>query len=253
MVYSAIVSDWNGTLFQYPADDVQNKKLAVAASINDVLYLRLGSFYRLLKTKKRLHLMLEEYRAGKRPLQDLYDVFNREVLAGRSPEFVHRVIDQYARESADKVDGRVLRPIRSEKSRGKTTAILSVSYDRSILKILERAGFSDVFGPGDVVANTLKLDGDGKVEGLTLGIYGKKPEIMEAEFFRGRGLRPETTVYLDDTADGEGVAQMLPEGNFIVPFLASETSPDFAQRMASRHGAFVPASEEDLARYLKSR
>ncbi len=253
MPYKAIVSDWNGTLFEYPTDEVQNKRLAYAVlddSKHAVLrgrIWRIGDVVKLLKTKRELKRRLQQYYDGERHLWEVYEPFNENVLRGTSAGFVNGVIDEYARESADKVDGRVIRPIQRVHGDGKRTGIISVSYDYSIRRILEEADYPDVFD--DIVANTLQTDGD-RVVGLTLEIYERKPEVLRTEFFEKRGLRENDTLYLGDSEDDEPIAEILVPGNFIVPFLASD---EFKQRLASKYGAFVPENEEDLMKYLQSR
>jgi phosphoserine phosphatase len=253
MSYKAIVSDWNGSLFEYPTDEVQNKKLAYAV-LDDAKHAVLkGRIWRvidvvkLLKTKSELKKRLQQYYDGERHLWEVYEPFNENVLKGRPVSFVNKVIDKYARESADKLDERVIRPIQSVHREGKRTAILSVSYDYSIRRILEKAGYPYVFD--DIVANTLQTDGN-RVVGLTLEIYERKPEVLKTEFFEKRGLREDDTLYLGDSEDDESIAEILVPGNFIVPFFASD---EFKQRLASKHKAFVPESEEDLLKYLQSK
>jgi len=202
MSYGIIVSDWNGTLFEYPTDEVQNKKIAYAVlddARHDVLrgrIWRIGSIVKLLKTKKELRERLIEYHKGERHRWEVYEPFNDNVLRGMPVSFVNAVIDEYARESKDKVDGRIVRPIKAVHGDGKSASILSVSYDYSIRRILEESGYWDVFD--DVVANTLQTEGDRAV-GLTLGIYERKPEVLKAEFFGNRGFRENDILYLGDS------------------------------------------------------
>lgn len=253
MSYRAIVSDWNRTLFEHPTDEVQNKKLAYAV-LDDAKHAvlsgriwRVGDIVKLLKTKSELKKRLQQYYDGERHLWEVYEPFNENVLKGRPVSFVNGVIDEYAIESKDKVDGRVVRPVKTVHKDGKSTGILSVSYDYSIRRILEEAGYSGVFD--DIVANTLETDGD-RVVGLTLGIYERKPEFLRTEFFGGRGLRENDTIYLGDSEDDEPIAEILTPGNFVVPFFAND---EFKQRLASKNKAFVPESEADLLKYLQSR
>ena len=74
--------------------------------------------------------------------------------------------------------------------------------------------------------------------------------LMESEFFGKRGLRPETTVYLGDTKDDEPIADMLPAGNFIVPFFATD---GFRENMSRKYKAFVPENQGDLVFYLEGK
>ncbi len=253
MSYKAIISDWNGTLFEYATDEIQNKKLGYAVLENAKHAIFRGKIWKvadvikLLKTKNELEKRLKQYYNGKIHLGKVYEPFNENVLKGLPVNFVKKVIDEYARESANKVDERVLRPIETVHTDGKKTAILSVSCDYTIRRILEEANYQDVFD--DIVANTLQTDGD-KVIGFTLDIYERKPEVLISEFFEKRGLREDDTVYLGDSEDDEPIAEILAQGNFIVPFLASD---EFKQRLALKYKAFVPENEEDLLNYLQNK
>jgi len=253
MPCEAIISDWNGTLFEYATDEALNRRLGYRALFDDVTAVLTGRFWKiadvakLLRAKAQLEKRLRQYYRGERHLQEVYEPFNESVLKGRPVAFVERVIDRFARESADKADKRVLRPIRKAHENGKFTGILSGSYDYSIKRILEESGFSDVFDV--VVANTLQTNGNEAVC-LTFRIYGRKTEVLIEEFFKKRGFRENNTVYLGDSKDDEQIAEILTPGNFIVPFLARD---EFKQRMASKYKAFVPESEEDLMKYLQSR
>lgn len=142
-----------------------------------------------------------------------------------------------------------MRPLRQARALGKDTGILSVSYNYCIRKILEEAGFTDIFDDDNIVANRLLTDGDRAV-GLTLDIYGKKAETLTDRFFRERGLRESDILYLGDSEDDEPVAELLPNGSFIVPFFAQS---GFRKVMASKHKAFVPENEADLQRYLETK
>lgn len=253
MSYKAIVSDWNGTLFEYPTDEIQNKKLAYAvlddakrAILKGKIW-RVADIIKLLKAKGELKKRLKQYYNGEGHLWEIYESFNENVLRGKPVDFVNSIIDEYAKGSISKVDGRVIRPIQAVHRNGKRTGILSGSYDYSIKRILEEAGYFDVFD--DIVANTLQKDGN-RVIGLTLEIYERKPEVLETEFFKKRGLRENNTLYLGDSKDDEPIAEILIPGNFIVPFFASDK---FKQRLSSKYKAFVPENEMDFARYLQSR
>ena len=240
-------------MFEYPTDEIQNKKLAYAVwddTKHAVLrgkIQRIGDVVKLVRTKSKLEKRLRQYYDGERHLREVYEPFNENVLRGRAVNFVNGVIDEYARESADKVDERVLKPIQTVHKDGKSTAILSVSYDYSIRRILDEAGYPGVFD--DIVANTLKTDGD-RVIGLTLEIYKRKPAMLRTKFFERKGFRENDTLYLGDSEDDEPIAEILVPGNFIVSFLALD---DFKERLASKHKAFIPENEEDLLKYLQYR
>ena len=47
MSYKMIVSDWNGTLFQYPTDEVQNKAIGYAVLADAKEAVKRGQFWRI--------------------------------------------------------------------------------------------------------------------------------------------------------------------------------------------------------------
>lgn len=245
--------DWNGTAFKYCTDEIQNKLIAYAvlddakAALKRGNVLRAWDVVKLGLTKSKLKKRLQQYKDGERHLWEVYEPFNEGVLKGIPVDFLKAIINKYARYERNEVDDRVMRPMQTVHRDGKGTGILSVSFDYSIRKILEESGYADVID--DIVANTLETDGN-NVVGLTLDIYGKKPEVMRREFFENRGLREDDTLYLGDSEDDEPIAEMIDRGSFIVPFFALD---EFKQMMASKHKAFVPKSEEDLLKYLQSK
>ncbi len=253
MSYKAIISDWNGTLIGYPSDEPLHKKIAYAIANDLKSQLFKGEFWKivdiikLVRTRGKLKRGLCEFREGKKHLQDIYDIFNDGVLKGKSVKYITDIIDGFAKEFAKKLDNRVLRPIQAVHKEGASTGILSASFDYSISKTLNEAGYAEVFD--DIVSNKLLVN-DGKVLGITLDIYEKKAEFLQSEFFEKRGLRENDTLYLGDTIDDEPIAELLAPGNFIVPFFAPD---EFKERLASKHKAFVPETEQDLLRYLRDR
>ena len=251
MPIKAVVSDWNGTLFKHATDEVQNKKLAYAVLSDAKKAVLRGRVWRLkdmvglLKTKSELQKRLQEYKEDKRYLWEVYQPFNDGVLKGRPVAFIKGVIDEYAKESDTLVDRRILGPLRLAHMRGVSTAILSVSYDYSIRRILGEAGYAGLFDT--IVANTLQTEGSMAI-GLTLGIYGLKKEVFYNEFLQKRGFQEDSTLYFGDTEDDEPIASMLSPGNFIVPFFAID---EFKQRMAAKHQARVLENEEDMQLILQ--
>ena len=199
--------------------------------------------------------------------------------------FLWDVIDSFAEENADKVDEKVLRPLAEARRNGYSTGILSVSLDISIESLLEHSGYCRTFNRNLVVSNrvmmtrgsrrrwreaephyeglmedrdfeearillyTVAKDYRLKAERFTLDIYGKKPDVMEEKFFVEKGFSPDDTFYLGDTEDDLPVTETLPDGHFIVPFLATE---GFREKASGKYGAFVPENEQDLQKYLLS-
>lgn len=252
-----IVSDWNGTLFEYPTDEQQNKKIALGVLedvATDVLKGKLWQIPELIKlglTRTRIKNRLEQYEKDSLHLRDVYDPFNRVILRGRSVGLVNSALDEYSLESAHKVDERMLRPIANTHDKGTQTGILSLSFYRSIIKILERSGFGEVFD--DVHCNHLRKN-DGRVVGLTYngsgGLYGRKPEVIR-EMYIEEGVRPKEIIYMGNSFEDDApVAEILPPGNFIVPFYATD---EFKQEMAKRYKAKVPESKRELDLILGNR
>jgi len=251
--YKAIISDWNGTLIDSPSDEPLHSKIAYAIANDLKSQLFKGEFWKIIdiiklgRTKNKLNRGLREFHNGKKNLQDIYNIFNEGVLKDKSVEYITDIIDEYAKEFVKKLDDRVLRPIQAVHKEGVLTGILSASFDYSIEKVLEEAGYSQIFD--DIVSNDLLVN-DGKVLGITLDIYEKKVQFLQSEFFEKRGLRENNTLYLGDTKDDEPIAELLVPGNFIVPFLAPD---EFKEKMASKYKAFAPETEQDLLRYLQIR
>jgi len=253
MSYKAIISDWNGTLINYPSDELLHKKIAYAIANDLKSQLFKGEFWKivdvmkLVRTKGKLKKRLREFNSGERHLQDVYDIFNDEILKGKPVKYITGIIDRFAKEFAKKLDSRVLRPIQAVHKEGASTGILSASFGYSIDRILKEAGYSRIFD--DIVSNDFLVN-EGKVLGITLDIYEKKAEFLHSEFFDKRGLRENNTLYLGDTKDDEPIAKLLAPGNFIVPFFAPD---EFKEKMASKYKAFVPETEQDLLKYLQDR
>lgn len=251
MDYKAAISDWSGSLFKHPTDEVLNKTIGHAVKkrlISDLAKFKLWKapkVYKLLETKKELEKRLKEYEADERPLHEVYDTFNKEVLRGLDPDFLYGVIDQYIEDNANKVDKRILRQIGAVHDRGIKTGIISVSLDYVIQRILRRSEADGFFEK--IIANKIASGDDNKIKGFTLDIYGKKTEVLESEFLDPWGLTKENVVYIGDSKDDEPIADILPEGRFIVPFFAKD---DFKQDMYSKYGAFIPDNEQHLKSYL---
>lgn len=252
MTYSTIVSDWNGTLFEYKDDSIQNRKIGQAVLYDAIMSLMHGNLYKiqdilaLCNVRKALKRKIREYSQGRCRLADVYEIFNSQVLSRTDESLVEHVLDEYSTESASKVDGRMIRPIRKNAEDGKRAYILSVSCRYSISNILEKSGYDGVFS--DITAHDI-VKQNGKVR-FSTHIYESKPSAFEKIFITDNNIQPCKIVYIGDSSDDEPVAKMIPKGNFIVPFLADD---DFKNMMASEYNAFVPENEHDLDRYLQLR
>jgi phosphoserine phosphatase len=246
MKYEAIISDWNKTLTRSHEKD-SNRRIGytmLGDSGRAVLrgdLRKLPVFIGVLAMKVQTERRLAAYERGEAHLWDVYREFNR-ALNGQRVDYINSIADAFARENYGLLDERVLNPLRLASENGVFTGILSVGYDYLIRRTLAEAGFENVFDK--IVANTLESDG-GIAIGLTLGIYDRKAEVLEEEFFRklGMGFNGHNTAYIGDSDDDKPIARILDPGNFVVSLLASD---DFKQEMASECGAAVPENEADM-------
>jgi hypothetical protein len=179
--------------------------------------------------------------------QKIYQILNENILYGRKTSFIKNVINEYAKKYKKRIDERVLRPIKDSHSEGKYTTILSCSYEYGISAVLRESGYFDAFDR--IIANKLK-ENDGYVIGFENEVYGRKQKIMKEEFVEKMGFDEKDIIYLGDSYIDEPIAEILPNGNFVVPFLADE---NYKEKMSLKYKAFVPKDENDLIKYLKSK
>jgi len=250
MTYTTIVSDWHGTLTSTSEED-SNKRIGytlLGEALRDVKHgriWRVAQLLKLLAAKKTTERMLREFHQRKRRLKEVYEPFNS-AIKGVTFDYIEGIADGFARDTVENLDERVIVPIKNMHEKGKKTGILSVGYKRIIEKTLEQVGYSDVFDK--IFANTL-LGYDGKAVGFSLDVYEEKARYIMSRFLDIH-TREGDILYIGDSSDDMPVAQMLPKGNFIVPFLAPY---EFKEEMARKYGAFVPESQKDLERYFKAR
>lgn len=255
-----IVTDWNGTLFRYPSEERLNKAIGyriLADARSDLPNpATLPRFARLVGAKYLTKGALRLYKWGLLPLRHVYAPFNL-ALRGQPVEYIEGIVDTFARDHAQHLDLRLLSPIaRARGARQADTGILSVAYDYGVRRILEEAEMADAFLDRLIVANTLESV-DGQVMGMTLDIYGQKPEVMEGIFFRHHGYRPEQAYYVGDSMDDAGIADLLPKGHFLVPPFAIDRARDephgetraFIHAMELK-GAEFAATEKEVERFL---
>ncbi len=252
MIYKAIVSDWNGTLFEDHTDKALNGKIIVSILFHVTGEILKGKWEKTkelkntLKAVHKLYRTVKQYYKGERDLLDIYRIFDTDIVRGKPAPVIKSAMDKFAKEYAKRLDKRILEPLNEIKSDGKYISILSASWKYGIEKTLENSGYSELFD--EIVANDMKIC-KGIISGFRIDIiYQKKYKTLEREFLKKRGFKEREILVLDDSEETFG--EILPPGNFIVPFFAPE---DFKEKMASKYRAFVPESETDLRKYLKSR
>jgi phosphoglycolate phosphatase-like HAD superfamily hydrolase len=258
MPYRFIISDWNGTILRYPTDENQNKKIAYALLDNAKLKIKKGNLFalwnlgQLLLAEIELKKCFEKYQKGDLPLHEVYEPFNRHVLRGQDYKFVGNIINQFADECVrkDDVDKRILDSISLAHKHGSKTGILSTSNNVAIYRTLIRLGSENLF---DVIESISlikhQINGELKLLGFTFDINNRKPEYLETRFLRRYNLKEKDVIYFGDSVDDIGIADMLPAGNFIVPFFATD---EFREYAAKKFGAFTPDTKEDLDCYLRT-
>ncbi len=252
MAYKKIVSDWNFTAVRFN-EDLPNKRIVkaiVEKTKGDILkgkFWKASKLLSFLKAKTAIESKLNEYEKGNCHPSEIYKFFNEYFLKGQDPAFVMHVLDEFARDSKELVDLKLLIPIYSAHLAGKGTAILSVACNYTIQAVLNNIGFKNLFD--DIIANTMQIE-NGKLTGFTQNIYGEKQDIVINEFFQKQGFRDNELIYIGDSKDDEPVAEILAPGHFVVSFMASD---EFKQHMASTYQAVVPENKNDLYNVLRKR
>lgn len=252
MATKLIVLDWNGTLFRMLDDRALATQLAKAvlgAAARRVLRGRLGAlgvFGGFAVGRLAYERMKKRYDRGEVALAELVEPFNRTILRGAPLSLIEGAADSYGAQHARLLDERMLRPLSEAHAGGSRLFIYSAAYDRGIRAVLDAAGLGGAFE--ELVCNTLEQE-DGRALGLTARYRDDKAGDFKAEFLDRRGWSPSEIVYAGDNAADEPIAELLPRGRFIVPFLAPDA---FKEHMSATYGAFVPKSADELSAYLKT-
>lgn len=243
--YHIIICDWNGTI----TTDRDEKPILEDIAVN---LLRASIPFHpvrligLLRIRKRLENLYQERRQNSSFdfVKEIYRIYNQEVISGISLSFIQESVSRYAKNprTQAKLDPRILKPVRQRHQAGKTTGILSSGYEDGIAKILRVAGYEDAFD--FIQANPLKHSSK-KAEVFLLNIYKNKQRVL-LRLFQDKRLTESHAVYIGDSQDDEGCFEVVTYP--VVAFLASD---DFKQRCASKYGAFVPESENNLREYLE--
>jgi len=246
MTCSAIICDWNGTLYE----DIDEEAI-VKAIIVDLAKGYIPShpfkFARLLKTKNELETLRRKRNQGleNERLVEILQAYSEKVIKGVPMSLVRHLVEKYSnrRDVQDKVVFKVLRPVAERHRSGVTTGILSAGYSYGIQMILKSAGYVDSF---DFYKANILTEIEDMAIGFTLSIYKNKAELL-LKILKDRNLDPEKTAYLGDALEDVGCFEAI--GHPIVSFLTPEV---LKHQFAQKYGAFVPQDESDLARYLKN-
>jgi beta-phosphoglucomutase-like phosphatase (HAD superfamily) len=148
MTCSAIICDWNGTLYE----DIDEEAI-VKAIIVDLAKSYIPShpfkFVRLLKTKNDLETLRRKRNQGLENdrLVEMIQSYSEKIIKGVPMSLVRRLVEKYSnrRDVQDKVVFKVLRPVAECHRSGIITGILSAGYSYGIQMILRSAGYLNCF------------------------------------------------------------------------------------------------------------
>jgi phosphoserine phosphatase len=246
MTCSAIICDWNGTLYE----DIDEEAI-VRAIIVDLAKSYIPShpfkFARLIKTKNDLETLRRKRNQGRENgrLVELLQSFSEKIIKGVPMSSIRRLVEEYSnrRDVKSKVVLKALRPVAERHRSGITTGILSAGYSYGIQMILKSAGYADCF---DFYKANLLTETNDRAIGFTLSIYKNKAELL-LNILKDRNLDPQKTAYMGDAMEDVGCFEVI--GHPIVSFLTPEL---LKQKFAQQYKAFIPEDEADLARYLKN-
>ena len=246
MTCSAIICDWNGTLYE-DIDEAAIVKAIIVDLAKGYIPSHPFKFARLLKTKNALETLRRKRNRGLENdrLVEILQAYSEKVIKGVPMSLVRRLVEKYSnrRDVQHKVVLKVLRPVAERHRSGITTGILSAGYSYGIQMILKSAGYVDSF---DFYKANILTETEDKAIGFTLSIYKNKAELL-LKILKDRDLDPKKTAYLGDALEDVGCFEAI--GHPIVSFLTPEV---LKHQFAQKYGAFIPKDESDLARYLKN-
>jgi hypothetical protein len=249
MTYKAFAAGWHRTVYRRPNDCVLYRKLADAVLLDTAKQaVSKGRVKGLLSLKPIIDIKrkLSRHHDNEHPQlpSELQDAINSRLMKGRELELVKKGTDAFAQDALRKgeVDKRVLRWMFSFMASNAVTAILADSCDYTVKHVIEAANES--MSVQLVLANKLRVKDDTVLE--IRGLHGSREDIFEKEFFEKRKLGGEDVLYSGGLEGDIDIAKLLPRGNFIVPFFATE---EFKRMMYLDYGAFVPEYEWDVQRH----
>jgi phosphoserine phosphatase len=246
MTCSAIICDWNGTLYE----DIDEEAI-VRAIIVDLAKSYIPShpfkFACLIKTKNDLETLRRKRNQGRENVRlvEMLQSYSEKIIKGVPMSSIRRLVEKYSlrRDVQAKVILKALRPVAERHRSGITTGILSAGYNYGIQMILKSAGYGDCF---DFYKANILTETEDKAVGFTLSIYKNKAELL-VKILKDMDLDPQKTVYMGDAQEDVGCFEAV--GYPIVSFLTPEV---LKQKFAHEYGAFIPKDESDLAEYLKN-
>jgi phosphoglycolate phosphatase-like HAD superfamily hydrolase len=241
---SAVICDWNGTLIS------DRNESPILESIAKGIFKTYIPFHprrmrRILKARDAIAALPRE-----RPDDPDYNysraiirIYNDEIISGAPVSAIYNSIDKYAnmQQTLDKLDHRVLQPVKECYRAGKVTGILSAGLRYGIEMILNAAGYGEYFN--FTMADEISQK-HGKAIEYALNIYQQKPGLL-LNLLKEKKLDADKVAYLGDSEDDEGCFEIVK-----YPVISFFTPEKQKEKYASKYKAFVPKDEKDLARYL---
>ena len=241
---AAIICDWNGTLI------ADRNESPILESIARGIFRSYIPFHplrmkRILKAKETMDTLPRE-----RPDDPDYDyvrekirIYNEEIISGAPVSVIYRSIDKYAdlQQTLDKLDYRVLRPVRECFQAGRVTGIFSAGLKYGIERILNAAGYGEYFR--FTMADEISQN-NGKAIEYALNVYQRKPGLL-LKLLEEKEINADQVAYLGDSEDDEGCFEIVK-----YPVISFFTPEEQKEKYARKYRAFVPKDEKDLARYL---
>jgi phosphoglycolate phosphatase-like HAD superfamily hydrolase len=208
MTCSAIICDWNGTLFE----DVDEEAI-VKAIIVDLAKSYIPShpfkFARLIKTKNELEMLNRKRKQGlgNDHIVEELQTYSEKLIKGVPMSLVRRLVEKYSnrRDVQNKVVFKVLRPIAERHRAGITTGILSAGYSYGIQMILKSAGYGDCF---DFYEANILTETEDRAIGFTLSIYKNKADLL-LKLMKDLDMDSQKTAYMGDSLDDAGCFEVI--------------------------------------------
>lgn len=240
----AIFCDWNKTVFEDEYDYVFFNGYAKREAARCLRVLNLLKFFSVIDAKSRCEKILCEHgiRDDRRndDIERIVHILNERVIQGTPARLLERYTDRYAEDGVQRLDGRILDPLRAVRiSKGIVLGLISSGYSGGIHRILRNAGYTFDF----IRANDFEIRSRRVVE-FKLDVFNNKDEIL-AKFLAEQGIKDSDVVYIGDDGQDECCLRMV--GYPVVSFMACE---EYKERFHKEFQAFVPKDREDFANYI---
>ncbi len=241
-----IICDWNGTLIEY------RDERPILESIAVDIFKASFPFHprrmaRILSAKKELELLHNAIYSEEGPdfVTEIFRVYNGKIIKDVPVSIIQRAVENYARKqkTINKLDYKILRPVKKSHDEGKTTGIFSAGYGYGITNILKAAGYLNLF---DFCEADKLIHNGGRAIEIGRNIYKKKAKLLP-DLLERKKIDAGITAYIGDNQDDEGCFEIV--GYPIVSFSAPDEQKELCAR---KYKAFIPETEMDLQKYLDS-